>query len=217
MPSILIDTSTGIVLSISPYVHPIVAVNECTRDTRHVPSVTYPNYLDRRLFLLDKDPSDLPNWSWNYKTRLFEKTLRELITENTRSRSALAVAQTAAFSSLIYQLNLARQKIGTGLNLQETVYLTKRAQAEAFKASGYDESLAVTIPYVTAYAEYAGISLKQAADEIIFKGSLDDDFLIRTETVRIEYSNRIKAMRSPSELDEIRSELFRMLSGNALS
>lgn len=123
-------------------------------------------------------------------------------------RSKLAIARINAIHRIIFQINRVRARIQTGLALQETVYLGKKMQAEQFKNTGYDESLLIKFPYVLQYADQASLSARQAADDIIFRASLDDAFLSKTEVLRMKYFDLVKNTVKLEEFPTLLSQFF---------
>jgi hypothetical protein len=218
MPGILTVLDTGIVLAVSKYrVDPLVPLSECTDNSHFWASVNYPNYYPGNFFLRSMPPEDYPKWTWNWMTRLFSPTQPHLITEEVREMSRLAVSKTDAFNRMMLNINLARDELQTGTNFQETVYLQKRMQAQAFKNAGYDENMTADIPYVVQHADLTGLSLRHAAGEILFKAKLDDECLLRTEAIRLTYFNKVKEAKKPEVLQGILDGFMDELFGNSLS
>ena len=109
-----------------------------------------------------------------------------------------------------------RYPVSTGVLFQETVYLTKKAQASAFKEAGYPEDDILEYPYIIQYADFANIPLKQAADDILFKARLDDELLAKTELIRLKYFNAIRSARTVEEVAPIYEAFTRESYRNAL-
>ena len=148
-------------------------------------------------------PSQYPEWGWKAQKRTLERLEPHTVTEDLRTRSMLAIRRIGAISRVIAEINNVRSKIDTGLAFQETVYLTKRTQAERFRNSGYDETLLLEIPHLLQYANQASVTLKQAADDILFSANLDDAFLAKTESLRLKYFALIKNAQADAEFSEI--------------
>lgn len=206
--SALVDSSTNVVLAVSSHVSAIVFLNEFMPDTGHATRVHYPNYPDS-LFIASCSPEECPEWTWDRITRTFKTTRPSLINESLRTRARLANAKLNAVSKVITSLSEARYKVRTGIEFQETVYLTKKWQAQRFKDLGYNENSIMEYPYVLQYADFAGITLKQAADDILFKASLDDQHLANTELLRLRYFNKIRDATKPEQLPPIMEEFKR--------
>ena len=211
----LIDQSTKILLVVSARTSALTYVHKCTPDTVYAPSVNYPNYIKTSLFrrqpffLADLSPEDYPLWTWDREQRVFAETQQDLLTDVIRAKSKLAVSKFIAITRMLTSLNRARDKLRTGLQFQESIYLTKKTQAQAFKDSRYDENVIMEYPYVLQYADFANISLKEAADDILFKAKLDDQYLANTELLRLRYFNKVRDATEPEQLSAILEEFQR--------
>lgn len=183
-------------------------------NTFHVMNAAYPNYPHGlRIQPIDDSSAHL---SWNGKARLISDTRPDVLTNELHARSRLANAKSRAVAHMMLSLAAARVKISTGIPLQETVYMTKKLQAQKFKDLGYDEHEILAFPYVLQYADVANISLKEAADEILLKARLDDDVLAKTEMIRLAYFNRLRHAKAPAEIPLILKEFDRESYINAL-
>jgi hypothetical protein len=198
----LIDSSTNVLLSISRNIAAIVFSLECIVDTNLVPAIQYPNYLHSE-FLTSLKPRDYPKWTWKRETRTFVETRPDLATRDMQARSVLATEKIRTIARVMTVLNIVRHKVRTGVDFQETVYLTKRLHAQQFKDSGYDEKEILKFPYVLQYADYADISFRQAADDILLKAKMDDEFLAKTELLRLRYFKEVKLAGDPEQLPDI--------------
>jgi hypothetical protein len=200
--NILCDSGNDMVLAMSHNPSAIILAHECTPDSYKFTDVTHPNY-KKDFPLLSVRGDSFAEWSWQNKARKFIKTNPELLTQEYIERSRLAGSKVRAFELLIYGLNMARQPVRTGVDFQETVYLIKKAEAAAFKATGYDESRLFEYPYVLQYADFAKIPAKEAADAILFSAKLDEQLLMRSELLRLKYFKKVKDATSPEEMKTI--------------
>lgn len=216
----LIDFATGAVLTVGTNVAPMVFLKECMPDTWVANNVNSPNYLARffpmPFFLSDIDPRDYPKWTWDGNNRLFLKTKKELIDERLLERSRLADEKQKSILNIMRALSTMRQGISTGVSFQEYVYAKKALQAEQFKQSGYNEDSAMEFPYVLQYADFAGISLQQAADDILLKRAFDDELLLKTELIRLAYFKRIRDVQTVEELPALHEDFMKDAYRNAL-
>lgn len=217
----LLDSTTNAVLTISSNPAVIVFLKECMTDTLHAQSVNYPNYTNPKsffltpFFLASVKPKNYSKWTWDLKNRLFSKTKTELVDNNLLTRSRLAENKKQVIDKIITNISLVRSNARANINFQEMIYFTKKAQAKAFKDSGYDESSIIEYPYVIQHADYAGITARQAADDILFKAKLGDEFLAKTELLRLRYFNKVKKAISSEELTAIYEEFIRDCYVNA--
>jgi hypothetical protein len=160
-------------------------------------SVQQPNYA-HEFPLADAPFQTWPEWSWVPYKRQFEPTAPELVTDELRAKSALCVKKCFALWEMITSISTARALLFTGVLLQESVHLTKKAQAQAFRDAGYPQGR-LHYPYVLQYADAVGTTMRQAADEILLKAQLDDEVLARTEAIRLKYFDLVKT----AQLDTI--------------
>lgn len=103
------------------------------------------------------------------------------------------------------------------MEFQPTTYVLKRMQAEKFKSSGYDETIEPEVPFVAQYADFADLSMKQAADDIIFKAKLDQDMLLRTEGIRLKYFRLLRDSATPQEVMKVVEDFRRENYFNSLA
>jgi hypothetical protein len=142
-------------------------------------------------------------WSFNSKKREVVKTAQAVLSDAVKATSELLMAKREAISFIIVHLNVARYPLQTGVALQETAYALKRAQAQRFKDSGYDEEIAIEVPFVIQYADFSGCTMREATDDILFKAKLSEEFLAKTELLRLTYFKKVREVRSKSELPSI--------------
>ncbi len=200
--SAILDATSFNLLALTPFVSAAQVVHEGTLNSLHATGISYPNYMRGLPF----DKFDVPKyveWAWDYKTRTFNPIDPSKVRAELRDRSLLAMAKIPAARRIMLDLNAIRHNARTGLDFQETVYMTKKMQALDFKRAGYPEDSIIDYPYVLQYADYAKLSLRQAADDIIFKSKLSDEILAQTELLRLKYFNRLKAATSMEEIPEI--------------
>ena len=211
MTSILVDSASKALLAASDSVPAISFLNECTLDTYHVPSVERPNYLGR-CFTRTIPVADYPKWTWVRGERHFIATQADVLTHDLHARARLAQAKLRAITQILMHLNTSRNRLTSGIQMQETVYLTKFIEAMRFRDSGYDEDRILEFPYILQYAEFAGISLQQAADDIFLKARFDQHYLLNTEGLRLKYFAIIKSAQTPDDLtgiaDKFKNECF---------
>jgi hypothetical protein len=200
--SALVDSASNILLVLSSQVSGITFVHRCTADTVHIPSVQFPSYADAE-FLRAMLPRDYPNWTWNREARKFIATRPDLITADIRSRSLLGTSKLRCVTRVTLLLNIARQKLRHSMDFQEGIYLAKRLQAQQFKDAQYNDDLILNYPYVLQYADFADITNKQAAENILLKAKMEDEYLAKTELLRLRYFGEIKQASQPSQLDNI--------------
>lgn len=214
----LLDCPSGAILTLSPIVGDLVILGKSMPDTRISEYINFPNYISfwsniffENLFKIN----DYPQWSWDNEKRKLIKTKRHVLTKKLLTKSLLAESKRKYISNIILYLNIARRDLFSGIDFQDFVYSTKKEQAQTFKDSGYNEDLIMQCPYVMQYADFANISLKQAAEDIIIKAKFDDDILYKTELLRLKYFDKIKKATTPEQLPSIFEEFIRDCFVNA--
>lgn len=196
--SALVDANTRVVLAVSDNIPAISFLNELYMDTFHMTNIVWPNYQNGLPFELQL-PSYV-HYTWNFPARRFEPTRPDVITPELLAQSHMGMKKLRAVIHIMHVISIARSRIESGIVLQETVYITKKLQAQAFRAGGYDERSIFQYPYVMQYADFADIPYRDAADDIILKAKLDDDLLSKTETLRLTYFDRLKKITDAKDI-----------------
>ncbi len=199
--ALFVGPPTFALLALHPHVAAVAVVADSIPDAQFTPRTSAID--NTGLSLASMDPVRLPEWGYKQKFHAFVRLQPHDVDPSLPARAKLAVARIEAVTQVIAEINWLRTKIGTGLAFQETIYLTKKMQAEKFKLSGYDESMLMSIPYVVQYADLTNVSLREAADSILFNAELDDAFLSKTETLRLRYFDRIKRETESDKIPEI--------------
>jgi hypothetical protein len=215
MTSILIDSATKVLLAISENPHTIVFASESMLDTIPVHAVENPTYLQGD-FLKEMQEGLLPAWTWTRNGRQFIKTPQHVRTGAALQKSLVAMAKVQTIGRVMEHISRIRYRVMRGVDYQDVVHLIKLQQAEAFRATGYDEKRLIEFPYVVHYADLKEITLKQAADDIIIKAKLDADYLMNTESIRMKYFNIIKKEENVDVLSTIVSDFLRECYRNTL-
>jgi len=205
---ILIDANSHFLLTGGWNVGALVFLEEHTPGIRYVPAPSAPNY--RTTFpLVGLRGGEFPAWTWEWASRRLVPTPAELHTAAATERSRLLTAKAQLYHRIMFLLSLTRHRVSTGLELQERVYMAKRLQAQRLKDRSYVEDSPTDYLFVVQYADIAGISLKQAADDILFKAKLDDEMLAQSELLRLTYIKRIAEASTQEELAPILPDFMR--------
>ncbi len=195
----LFDIGTNILLAVHSFAPIVVFLAEA------IPNSYYDFSLNtskaNKLDVATIDSANYTQWTWSKGVdRLFVPTPASVLTPEIKLRSQLAVAKAEIISRIMSSIGYMRAPVGTGVLFQEAVYTNKRREAERIKESGYVTDAPHRYPYVVQYADLAGVSIKEAVDEILFQAELDDQLLAKTETLRIRYFNRVKKASTPEEV-----------------
>ena len=182
----LIQSGTGVVLTIHSNLSVLSLLSECTFDAVIATHISQPNYRSSD-FLENLTYRDFYLWTWDKKARVLNQTLKEFLTDETISASRLVSKKAFIIASMIVDLERARHKGNFVCDYQEYIYTVKRQQAQRFKDSGYDNKLLKEIPYVLQYADLLKIDFCQAANEILLKAQFYEERLSKTEYIRMKY------------------------------
>lgn len=202
----LVDYASNAILTMGANAQVIRFLEECISESQPILSINAPNYGSpfKRLLFASIRPKAYPQWIWDKKKRILTKT--NAVSQNLQEKSRLAEGKRKLLATITGHLNSARSKVIPGVLFQDTIYLKKQLQAASFRSSGYDEDSILEFPYVAQYADYAGISYKEAADDILLKAKLDDQQIANTELLRLKFFNEVKKAASLEELPHILKE-----------
>ncbi len=210
----LIDNRTDSVLCINTNSEAMIFLRECIPDTYCVFFVNrpYKKILSlRNFFRANEKQEHFPDWQWHGRGKVFlKKTHSGDVDMDLIMRSRIACAKERTISRIMRMLSIARLDVVAGVILQDKIYLEKQRQAEAFRNSEYDERYILNYPYVLQYADIVGITLKQSADNILLRAKLDDAVLMKTESVRLVYFDRVKQAKSDEDLQIILEDFARI-------
>ncbi len=206
--SALIDGSTHALLTLSEAHSVIASLSRMIPDALVAVNVNLPNYHENLPFPVTA-PVQYVLHTWKFDTRTFVPSPEAVVTDELRVRSRLATAKRDALVTIQRGINIARYPLSTGMLLQETVYLNKKTEAVSFRDRGYPEENIVDYPLVMQYADFAELSLRDAADEIIFKSKLADDTLSKTELLRLKYTSAVRKAMRPEELAVVEKDFVR--------
>ncbi len=222
----IIDTSTKVVLTVTTNRAVGNFLAECTPDTALIPNINqvkmFPHFLSsfflriHPLFRAQSTGDDYVRWTWAGDTSPFAQTAKGVISDSVRAKAGLVTAKRDAIEYVMQGVSHARKFHASGVLFQEEINLNKKYQAQRFKDAGYDDGRLMEFPYVVHYADVSDISLKQAADEILFKSQLSDARLANTELIRWRYFAMIKAVKNPNEFPAIREAFVRDSYMNAM-
>jgi hypothetical protein len=196
---VLIDAGNNTVVAIGTQIPAISFLRDSTMDTVCDVGIAAPEAPRIR----ESDPRTYPEWSWDLRNRVFTRTNPAIITDGMRDRALLAAKKAEMISRATYLINRARDKLNSGLLFQETIYATKQKQAQLLKDAGFDTACAASAPYVVQYADETGMSLQDAAEDILFQAQLFHEHLEKTESIRLALFRKIKRAKAPHELDQI--------------
>jgi len=203
--SIVLDAGNNTLVAMTTQIPSAVFLSESLMDTICAVGIVSPEVLE----ITKSDPRTYPEWSWEYRTRAFSRTNPAIITEEMRERSVLAAKKGETIARATYVINRARDKVNTGLFFQETIYASKLKQAQLLKDAGFDETLAGSAPYVVQHADETGMTLQEAAEDILFQAQLFSEHLEKTERVRAALFRKIRLAKTSRELDEIMERFYR--------
>lgn len=194
------DASNDTLIAVGRHPAPLVLLFESMLNTIYFSSVPTDPKVAQSLV-----PSTCPEWSVNRTKRALYKTNPAAVTSEMRDRCVFAAKKVRAFEQALHSINRHRDRVATGLFMQEMIYAEKEHQAQQFRDANFETTPG---PYVAQYAEYAGISPQQAAEEILFQAQLDREHLKHTEYTRLRLFGKLKRAATAEELDVIFAEFY---------
>jgi cell fate (sporulation/competence/biofilm development) regulator YmcA (YheA/YmcA/DUF963 family) len=78
------------------------------------------------------------------------------------------------------------------LDGQSSIYICKYIEAKDILEKNIVEDELMVYPFITGYANTKGVSLTQAAKEVVLQYQIQSGFLSETENIRIKYTNIIR-------------------------
>ena len=196
---VVVDTGDDTLVAIGTYAPALLFLNESMMDTTYALNVVS----DEIPVIKAVGPRAYPEWSFDGSSRTFRKTNPVVVTDEMRDRAVLAAKKVEAISRVIYWINRLRSKTNTGLVFQAAIYTEKERQARSLKDADFDEHRAASAPYVVQYADDSGISLREAAEEILLQAKLDHEHLARTEKIRLALFKKIRLAKTPEEVEGV--------------
>ncbi|NBV77476.1 hypothetical protein EBR66_04910 [bacterium] len=207
---ILVDGETGTILTLSPFALPTQFLMQCFPHTHcilnaHIPHYQSTKWFSKRFPLVGKKPEQYIEWSWNFKERFCMPTAPHIVTDALRAKARLATKKAEVVGTVMVALSDTRVRLMKGVDMQETVLSLKREQAKLYLSQTQEPSV-FEIPFVVQYAELEHISLKEAAQRIVFKSQMDEDILLKSEFMRMKYYKKIRHAETLPQLDAIAEE-----------
>ncbi len=123
------------------------------------------------------------------------------------SKSKLTVAKAEVLKRIFVLLEEMRSRVKKAYFYQDCVYTRKGFEAQRFKDRGYPEHEVLEYPYLLEYADQAKLSLREAADLILFKSSVANETLAKTETFRIRFLNELCQAQTIEQIRNISEEI----------
>lgn len=197
--TVVYDISNGSLISILSSSAAGMLLCESLLDTGYTNNIRSP-YL---AVLKNEEPRTYPEWTWDPFKQEFKRTHPEIVTEDMRERAILANKKGAAFIYAINAINSIRQKVRTGVWFQERIHEIKEQQARLLKEKNFDAAYADQAPYIVDEATDRGISLREAAEDIIVHADLFNEYLQRTERARLGFFRGLKKAKTAEEIDAI--------------
>ena len=202
----VVDAGDRTLVALEEQIATTVFLRDSFMDTVYFVGISVPELVEIKA----SGPRAYPEWSWDPRNKVFTKTNPVIITEQMRERAVLAAKKGEIHSRATWLVNRSRDKLNSGLLLQPRIYGRKQRQARLLKSAGFDPArVNSSISYVVHWAEESGMTLREAAEDILFQAQLYDEHLEKTEKVRLSLFRKIRRARTPAELDEIMARLER--------
>jgi|GEM_PF-2396002 len=201
---VLVDSSNDTLIYAGTFPSIIVLLSEITMDSVYAVEMSSPDIP----MILQGAPRTYPEWSCDRKKKIFFRTNPSIITEDMRDRAELVTKKGIAFYRAIYLTNRLREKLYNGLRYQETIYAAKQRQAQMLVDSHFDPKYEQRAPFVVQYADVSGMTVKDAAEDILLHAQLFNEHLEKTERFRLSLFRMIKSAKTPLEVDRIMENPF---------
>lgn len=208
----LLDARTYTVLTVSRGPGILSILHECTPNTVIAFNIQYPHYTGgirtfyrkiHPIFSTRTTGADYIRWKYSFSSQLFSRKSVGNETSDLPARARLATVKRDALSTIMRYTNAVQVSLLRETLAQEVVYALKRDEAMRFRDSGFNEKDVMEYPFVFQYADFAGVSLQQAAEDIIFKAKLRNEQLAQSELVRLRHFSLIKSARSQDEVSKV--------------
>jgi len=201
---ILTDYGTSALLAIGNDWQVMGFLYEVTMDSVFV-FYTPKNWFEKRLLDGLVKSEEIYQFGFDRKKNRLIKLDR--VSDEIVKKSKLARQKYVLLSDIIYFIQRQRQLTRRTMAFQETIYTSKKIEAQRFKDKNYPEGEILAYPYILEYSEYRNISYKQACEAILTKAMLGDADLAKTDILRIKYFNMIRNSKTKEELDQIDKDL----------
>ena len=143
-------------------------------------------------------------WEWVYKPSLMTNNLVHVGGTSVMERSQFLQQKLWVYYDILSLLNYARARVSPVLNQQDMVYLEKERQARLVR-----EGNTTDCQMVRDYADFAGCSLIQAADQILFKAELTRDVYANTERLRMTYLRDLRNCSNTEDIITLKDRMHR--------
>ncbi len=206
--SALIDTSTAVLLCVRKEAPITAFLAKAITEAEQIFNVNFPYYMER-FPLATANPYTYPGLMWDMNIRKFLPTPEKVLTDELRYRSALAVKKANVLHEFIQTIIFGRHNVWSGLPMQESIYMAKRLQAQRYKDKRCPKD-DFNYPYIRQFAELSGLTMRAAADEILFKAQLDDYVLAKSELIRMKY---FRLLKDAKDIDGVEQVIARFRKG----
>ncbi len=161
-------------------------------------------------------PEELPNYLFHRQSGTIVKIENpKPLTEKQKNACILLAGRARYLRRVTRVVSQARKRVAPSELYGAFVDQIRREQALKFRASGYDEALIQECLFVFQYAQVKKITARAAADEIIFRFSLFEADLWKTEEVKLKYYDLFANAANLEDLHDIFQDFIREYYLNA--
>lgn len=161
-------------------------------------------------YLRSIPPEELPNYLFHRQSGAVVKIKNpKPITEKQKNTCILLAGRARYLRRVTRVVSQARKRVAPSELYGELVDYIRREQALKFRASGYNEDLIQECLFVFQYAQVKKITPRAAADEVIFRFSLFQADLWKTEEVKLKYYDLFANAANLEDLHDIFQDFIR--------
>lgn len=192
------------IVAFSPWITTVNTLNEVNINTVAKYWQNYPRYK-----ILPEGCTTEKAWLCKWDESLGRWLMSEEdFTEEELYSFVLHVEKAAVLDEIYQRILHYRRPVMNTLNMQDAIYQMKYDEAIEIKNSANPIEDPWQWPLVNDYANLQGVTLKDAAEEIIFQNKIFKSRLSNTETIRIKYTRAVKHCNNILELDKIINQFY---------
>lgn len=212
---ILTDAATNVLLVVSKNAEALLVLHRMMPDTNYIPRANVPHYRFTN-FLIDLPPPEYPNWTWFRKSKHFLQTHPDILTDDLKHRSQIAVEKAKALEVVVKKIGSIHAE-GKHALIRENIELRKYLDALRFRMDNRDEMRPAAHPFVSQHAALMNITPHAAAAELILAGEEHERVVADTELLRLTYFEKIRKASTLEDIETIRKDFVRELRGSSLA
>ena len=152
-------------------------------------------YTNSAVFPDDYDKRVVRNKSWkwlkNFNTNVWEHNCN-IGSYEELYHYILMNQKVAAMDTMLMKIEYHRKVYAERFLGQDLIYTSKYLEAKEIIEKNIQSDPILDYPYVTGYANTIGVSLQDAANEVLVQWQIQSGFLAETDNLRIKYTKDIR-------------------------